>query len=55
MHRLGFWFAIHSYCTSKRCLKEQMKKNQTNNDSKEETIMNPPIKFELQPLPYSYK
>jgi len=34
--------------------RDQMKKNQTNNDSKKETIMNPPIKFEFQPLPYSY-
>ncbi len=33
---------------------DQMKKNQTNNKSKEETIMNTPNKFEFQPLPYSY-
>ena len=32
----------------------RMKNNQTNNDSKKETIMNTPNKFEFQPLPYSY-
>jgi Fe-Mn family superoxide dismutase len=34
--------------------KDQMGKNQTNNESKKETIMNTPNKFEFQPLPYSY-
>jgi Superoxide dismutase len=34
--------------------KDQMGKNQTNNESKKETKMNTPNKFEFQPLPYSY-
>jgi len=34
--------------------KDQMGKNQTNNESKKETIMNTSNKFEFQPLPYSY-
>ena len=33
--------------------KNQMKKNQTNNQSKNQTTINIPNKFEFQPLPYS--
>ncbi|MFA4853455.1 MAG: superoxide dismutase [Bacteroidales bacterium] len=34
--------------------KDQMKKDQTNNNSKNQTTMNSQNKFEFQPLPYSY-
>ena len=34
--------------------KFQMEKNQTNNYSKNQTVMKTQIKFEFQPLPYSY-
>jgi Fe-Mn family superoxide dismutase len=34
--------------------KDQMKKIETNNQSENQTIMNPTIKFEFEPLPYPY-
>ena len=34
--------------------KDQVKKNQTNNYCKNQTVMKTQIKFEFQPLPYSY-
>jgi Fe-Mn family superoxide dismutase len=34
--------------------KDQMKMNQTNNQSDNQTTMNPAIKFEFKPLPYTY-
>ena len=51
------WFLGLQYtliAQAKDTPRDQMKKNQTNNDSKKETIMNTPSKFEFQPLPYSY-
>ena len=51
------WFLGLQYtliAQSKDTPRDQMKNYQTNNDSKKETIMNTPNKFEFQPLPYSY-
>jgi hypothetical protein len=51
------WFFGLQYtliAQAKDAPRDQMKNNQTSNDSKMETIMNTSNKFEFQPLPYSY-
>jgi Fe-Mn family superoxide dismutase len=48
-------FAKYTCCTDTRASKkDQIEKNQTNNYSKNQTVMKTQIKFEFQPLPYSY-